>query len=345
MRIGLTYNLKGSDAGPADERNAEWDEPQTIQAIYQALSIEHQVIPIQADRNAYEKLKTSHADIVFNIAEGFSGPNRESHIPAMLEFLGIPYTGSDPLTLSLCLDKARTKELLNYHHIPTPGFCTVEDSIDLIWPDKYPAVVKPLWEGSSIGVHNSCWVKNPNELKRQVRLILEEYHQPALIEEALLGREFTVALMGNGYDLKVLPVVEVNLSALPPEANPIYSYEAKWIWDVPEKPLNIFHCPASLPAVLKAKIEETAKSAFKAMGCRDWCRIDIRLDGENIPHVLELNPLPGILPDPDQNSCFPKAARAAGMTYQKMILEVLNTAVKRYGLNKKQNVPVTAERP
>jgi D-alanine-D-alanine ligase len=344
MRIGLTYNLKGSDAGPADERNAEWDDPQTIQAIHQALSIEHQVVSILADQNAYEKFKASGAGIVFNVAEGFSGPNRESHIPSMLEFLGIPYTGSDPLTLSLCLDKAKTKELLNYNRIPTPRFCVVENGQDLVWPDLYPAMVKPLWEGSSIGVHNSCWVKNAKELASQVRVIWEQYHQPALVEEGLLGREFTVALMGNGDDLKVLPIVEVNLAALPPEANPIYSYEAKWIWDVPENPLDIFHCPASLTAVLKGKIEETAKRAFKAMGCRDWCRIDIRLDAGETPHVLELNPLPGILPDPDQNSCFPKAARAAGMSYQEMILGVLNIAMKRYGLNKKQNVPVPAER-
>lgn len=338
MRVGLTYNLKNTKENPADEFCAEWDDPETIDAILKALSREYEVIPVIADLNAYQKLIFSRPDIVFNVAEGKNGPNREAHIPAILEFLNIPYTGSDPFSLSACLDKARTKEILSYHGIAVPRFQIVKELKDLEWKNPFPALVKPLWEGSSIGVHNSSWVENQKDLSDRSRFILENYHQPALIEEALTGREFTVALIGNGKTLESLPIVEVRLDVLPKGAHPIYSYEAKWVWDVPENPLQIFECPASLNDELRVKIESVAKAAFLALGCRDWCRIDIRLDASGEPYVLELNPLPGILPDPRQNSCFPKSARAAGLSYEDMILKVLRVAMKRYGLLQKEGL-------
>ncbi len=162
--------------------------------------------------------------------------------------------------------------------------------------------------------------------------MLDTYRQPALIEEFLPGREFTVALLGNGADLQVLPIVEINLASLPAGVNPIYSYEAKWIWDTEENPLSIFTCPAPLEPLLQRQIEELCKRTFQVLGCRDWCRIDVRLDAGGRPHIIELNPLPGILPRPEQNSCFPKAARAAGLTYEEMILHVVDTAATRLDL-------------
>ena len=344
MRVGLTYNIKNTKGNPAGEFCAEWDDPETIDAILKALSRQYEVVPVLADLDAYQKLVSSRPDVVFNIAEGKNGPNREAHIPAMLEFLGIPYTGSDPFTLSACLDKARTKEILSYHGIATPRFQIVREFENLKWKGPFPALVKPLWEGSSIGVHDSSWVENPEELLDRTRIILKDYHQPALIEEALTGREFTAALIGNGQTLETLPIVEVRLDVLPEGAHPIYSYEAKWIWDVPENPLQIFECPAVLDEVLKEKIESIAKAAFLAMGCRDWCRIDVRLDASGEPYILELNPLPGILPDPKQNSCFPKSARATGLGYEEMILKVLTVAMKRYGLSQSEESLVGSSR-
>ncbi len=338
MRVGLTFNLKDPHANPADEQGAEWDSPETINAIVQALSTEHVVIPILADEEAFPKLKKERPDIVFNIAEGKLGPNREAHIPAMLEFLGIPYTGSDPLTLSICLDKAMTKKVLKFSNIPTPPFQVVQEVSQLNGFNSFPALVKPLWEGSSIGIHNASWVENKKELDTQVNRVTENYHQPAIIEQAVTGREFTVALLGNEENLTVLPIVEVRLDVLPTQARPIYSYEAKWIWDIPEKPLEIFQCPALIDNPLKLQIEKIAKDAFKALSCRDWCRIDIRLDAKGEPHVLELNPLPGILPDPKQNSCFPKAARAAGLSYTQMIFKVLESALQRYHLDSERTI-------
>nr|NIP83042.1 D-alanine--D-alanine ligase [Gemmatimonadota bacterium]NIR41171.1 D-alanine--D-alanine ligase [Actinomycetota bacterium]NIU79272.1 D-alanine--D-alanine ligase [Gammaproteobacteria bacterium]NIQ59066.1 D-alanine--D-alanine ligase [Gemmatimonadota bacterium]NIX47955.1 D-alanine--D-alanine ligase [Gemmatimonadota bacterium] len=130
----------------------------------------------------------------------------------------------------------------------------------------------------------------------------------------------------------VLPLVEIRFDALPAGARPIYGYEAKWLWDRPERPLPIFRCPAMVEPTLEKAIERTALDAYHALGCRDWARIDVRLDPDDVPRVIEVNALPGVLPDPDQNSCFPKAARAAGMDYGAMIRAVLEAALGRYGL-------------
>jgi D-alanine-D-alanine ligase len=175
-------------------------------------------------------------------------------------------------------------------------------------------------------------VRNPEELEREVRTILDTYHEPALVEEFLPGREFTVAILGNGDDINVLPIVEISFDALPEGMNPIYSYEAKWIWDRSDKPLEIFSCPARLPENVANGIRELCVRAYRVLGCRDWSRIDVRLDAAGHPHILEINPLPGILPRPEDNSCFPKAARAAGMTYAQLINAVLDIAMARCGV-------------
>jgi len=270
---------------------------------------------------------------VFNIAEGLHGVSREAQIPAILDMLRIPYLGSDPLTLAVCLDKARTKEILSYHRIPNAPFSLVRSMEE--FEDtrvRFPAIVKPLHEGSSKGIYNSCVVRDAVELEREVRTVLSTYHQPALVEEFLPGREFTVAMLGNGDDLRVLPVVEIMFDALPAGMNPIYSYEAKWIWDTTDRPLEIYGCPARLDGPLYDEILDVCTRAYRVLNCRDWSRIDLRLDARGRPHVLEVNPLPGILPRPEDNSCFPKAARAAGMTYNQLITTVLDLALARCGL-------------
>jgi D-alanine-D-alanine ligase len=193
-------------------------------------------------------------------------------------------------------------------------------------------IVKPLAEGSSKGIGNRALVGTSSKLQEQVRTVLAKYHQPALVEKYLPGREFTVALWGNGAGLKVLPIVEIQFDQLPSNINPIYSFEAKWVWDTVEKPLEIFACPAKLSSQLRKRIEGVCKAAYRALRCLDWCRIDIRLDDAGEPNVLELNPLPGILPNPDANSCFPKAARSAGLSYDDLVNRVLEIACQRVGL-------------
>lgn len=337
MRVALTYNLK-KEVGEAErlpaDFYAECDDPETVEAVRDAIAERHgEVLMVEADEDAFEKFRRLRPDIVFNMAEGVWGDSRESQVPSMLEMLRVPYTGSNPLTLALCLNKARAKEVLAYYGIPTARFVVARTAdLEIEKYLSFPMFVKPLLEGSSKGIRNDSIVRDVGELRARVASVLSEYDQPALVEEYLEGREFTVALIGNGETLKALPIVEMNYSALPAGVNPIYSYEAKWILDTPEAPLDIFKCPADLTPRLKGAIEAVTRDAVSALDVRDWCRIDVRLDSTGTPHIIELNPLPGILKDPKCNSCFPKAARAAGMTFSDTVNAVLDAARQRYGI-------------
>jgi D-alanine-D-alanine ligase len=323
--------LREEDDPPLDLL-AECDSDETLLAIGKALGERHVVFPIEADEESYCRLKDLRPDLVFNIAERLVGPNRESHIPSMCEVLDIPYTGSDPMTLGICLDKSRAKEILSYHKIPTPAFWVVEPGESFPEEIRLPAIIKPLYEGSSKGVKNNSVVKTRAELEARVREVQSLYKQPVIVERFLAGREFTVGVLGNSPRFEILPIVEIDHSQLPVEANPIYSYEAKWVWDQPEKPLEIFKCPADLSPDLKDRIETVVRRTCEILRIRDWCRIDIRLDDRGEPNILEINPLPGVLPNPEDNSCLPKAARTAGYSYSALLLRVVDEAAARYGL-------------
>jgi D-alanine-D-alanine ligase len=319
----------------ADDEFAEWDTAETIDAVAGALSAYGTVIRLEATAEFPEQLRTERPDIVFNMAEGSGGKNRESHVPAICEFFGIPYTGSDPLTLSLCLDKSRTKEILSHYGVGTPAFAVVESAgaVTDRWPTlRYPLFVKPIHEGSSKGITERNLCQTPGDLATQVEFLLETYAQPVLIEEYLPGAEYTCAVLGNGQTARVLPIVGMDFDALPDGALPVYGFEAKWLWDRPDAPLRIFDCPAVIPDALRRTIESTTLRAYQALGCRDWSRVDVRLDAAGVPHVIEVNPLPGILPNPADNSCFPKAARVAGISYEALIQTCLTLAADRQGV-------------
>ena len=357
MEVALVYNMKKEDSDVADSGSepssqnstdvstqirentksadtyAEWDTVETVSAVRDALALRHSVTMIEADEDAFEKLRIQRPEIVFNIAEGQYGVSREAQIPAMLEMLTIPYSGSDALTLAVCLDKSRAKEILSYYRIPTAKFSVIYSLTDLsTLQTEFPCMVKPLNEGSSKGIFDASLVRTPQELQAQVENVLVTYNEPVIVEEFLPGREFTVAMLGNGDDVRVLPVVEIKFDSLPKGVNPIYSFEAKWIWDQSSNPLDIFECPAHVPPSLNASIVKLCKDAYKVLRCRDWSRIDVRLDKNGTPNIIEINPLPGILPKPEDNSCYPKAARAAGISYDDMLNRVLDEACKRYGL-------------
>lgn len=319
----------------ADDEFAEWDTAETIDAVAGALSAYGTVIRLEATAEFPEQLRTERPDIVFNMAEGSGGKNRESHVPAICEFFGIPYTGSDPLTLSLCLDKSRTKEILSHYGVGTPSFAVVESAgaVTDRWPTlRYPLFVKPIHEGSSKGITERNLCQTPGDLATQVEFLLETYAQPVLIEEYLPGAEYTCAVLGNGQTARVLPIVGMDFDALPDGALPVYGFEAKWLWDRPDAPLRIFDCPAVIPDALRRTIESTTLRAYQALGCRDWSRVDVRLDAAGVPNVIEVNPLPGILPNPADNSCFPKAARVAGISYEALIQTCLTLAADRQGV-------------
>ncbi len=342
VRIGLACNIKPeAPANPAGAETkspssaqsdlyAEWDEPATIDAVERALGTVGQVFRLEADERFPARLALVRPDFVFNVAEGLYGPNRESHVPAICEFFGIPYHASDPLTLSLALHKGRCKEILSYHGVPTAPFTVVKSADDARHVTlPFPLFVKPAFEGSGKGITEKNLCHNRAQLVQQVGTLLATYAEPVLVETYLPGAEFTVAVLGNGAETRCLPIVGMRFDVLPAGAAPIYGYEAKWIWDTPENPIDIFECPAKIPEGLAEEIRAAALAAYRALECRDWCRIDIRCDADGRPMVVELNPLPGILPDPRDNSCFPKAARAAGMSYDDLIRTIADIAWRR----------------
>jgi len=362
MKVALLYSSKaGMEASlfrRPDERWEEEDEPpppadllaecdsdETIGAVARVLQERHQVLLIESDEKAYGRLKRLRPHLVFNMSERLFGPNRESHIPAICEILNIPYTGSDPLTLGLCLDKSRAKEILSYHKIANPAFWIIDSPQNIPSGIRLPAIVKPLFEGSSKGIKNNCLVRTMSDLFDRVSEIIGLYQEPVIVERFLHGREFTVGVLGNPPAYEILPIVEIDHSQLPKGAAPIYSYEAKWIWDTPENPLDIFKCPAKLSEELRVRMENLVLRTCTVLRIRDWCRIDIRLDDKGEPNILEVNPLPGILPKPEDNSCLPKAARTAGYSYADLIHRVVDEASQRSGLRPSRGRPAAIDRP
>jgi D-alanine-D-alanine ligase len=365
-RIGFAYNQKpeptvglvsaiSSEPRPEeeppsiDDAYAEWDSAETIDAVASALSLYGDVIRLEATEEFPERLRAERPDIVFNIAEGLRGTNREGHIPAICEFFDVAYSGSDPFTLSLCLHKARTKDVLTVNGIPNAAFVLIDSEASLdMWlraprsaalaTPNAPLFLKPVQEGSSKGITERNLVRNDDELEAQARFLLAAYAQPVIAEAFLPGAEFTCGVLGNGDGARVLPLVGMNFSSLPDGALPIYGYEAKWIWDTPNDPLDIFECPARIDARLQSAIEDVVLRAYRVLGCRDWSRIDVRLDAAGVPNIVEVNPLPGILPNPEDNSCLPKAARAAGIGYDELIQTALLAAADR------NRVPLRAPR-
>ncbi|MDQ6887804.1 MAG: D-alanine--D-alanine ligase [Gemmatimonadota bacterium] len=330
----------GSRRNPTEDEFAEWDDAETIAAVERALSSCGEVVRLEADADFPQRLRDAAPDIVFNIAEGMFGVNREAHVPAICEFFGIPYSGSDPFTLSLCLDKARAKEALAYHGVPTAPFTLIRAVDEIAGLGRrlgrqlrLPLFVKPVHEGSSKGITERNFCRTRRELEAQVAFLLERYRQPVLVEEYLPGAEFTCAILGNNGGAELLPIVGLNFEALPEGALPLYGFEAKWLWDRPENPLEMFVCPARIDEKLRRRIEEIVLAAYRVLACRDWSRIDVRLDAAGVPNVVEVNPLPGILPNPEDNSCFPKAVRAAGMSYDELIQACLHHAASRQGVH------------
>lgn len=337
-RTGIAVGVQRTPSVPrADDAYAEWDSPDTIAAVERALAQLGDVIRLEATADFPRRLREARPDIVFNMAEGLTGQNREAHVPAICEFYGIPYSGSDPLTLSLGLHKARAKQMLQFHGIPTAAFTLVETLGDAraVKRDtrlRFPLFAKPVQEGSSKGITERNLIRDRGELLACVTELLEVYEQPVLIEEYLPGAEFTCGVLGNGREARVLPIVGIRFDALPEGALPIYGFEAKWIWDTPDRPLKMFECPASVDESLRSAIEHVTLRAYNALGCRDWSRIDVRLDALGTPHIVEVNPLPGILPNPEDNSCLPKAAAAAGLSYDELIQSCVLAAAKRQGV-------------
>jgi len=327
LRVGITYNLKKEfsrrENQPIDLLE-EFDSEETIDAIREVLESEgHEVIKLGGDTGLIDRLKQTSVDIVFNIAEGLEGRNREAHIPALLEFLNIPYTGSDPLTLCVTLDKAVAKRIVMSHDIPTPRFKKVERIGDLDGLDlRYPLFVKLCYEGSSKGVRLDSKILSPQSLEEKVRSLLSVYGSPLIVEEFVKGPEFTVGVLGNEHP-SVLGVMQIEIKGRPPEES-IYSLEIKREWQEKVR----YHCPPLIDQPLIKKIEEVALRSYRALDCRDVSRVDIRVGEDHIPYFLEINPLPGLSPVYGDLVIM---ARSMGWDYARLVKTILHHAMERYG--------------
>jgi len=327
LRVGITYNLRrdfsSSEDRPIDALE-EFDSEETIDAIRDVLKGEgHEVIKLGGDAGLIDRLRQASIDIVFNMAEGLQGRNREAHIPALLEFLNIPYTGSDPLTLCVTLDKSMAKRIVMSENIPTPPFRKVERMEDLDRLDlRYPLFVKLCGEGSSKGVRLDSKIVDPESLEGKVEWLLKNYGPSILVEEFVRGPEFTVGILGNE-NPSVLGVMQVEIKGTPQD-EAIYSLEVKREWE--EK--VVYHCPPSIGRNLLNRIEEVALRSYRVLGCRDVSRIDIRVGDDETPYFLEINPLPGLSPVYGDLVIM---ARRMGWDYPRLVKTIFHHALKRYG--------------
>ena len=338
-KVGLAYDLIKLEAmkGLPFDCIAELDSEEAIQAIAHALrSGGHEVILLEADDGFVRKLETSQPEIIFNIAEGIHGETREAQVPAICEFYGIPYTGSGVLALSLCLNKAHTNEVLLSNSVMVPPYQVFYSRDDTLCEDaEFPLILKLLHEGSSMGLSKKSVVRDEEALRAQVDFLIQTYHEPVLVQKFIIGREFTVGILGNQNPF-TLPITEIifqdpyGIVMFCPdeEVFPLVK-QAKgdqFVDDFKSQiiPIKIV-CPADISLKLADQINQAALQAFKALECRDWCRVDFRLSTDDVLYVLELNPIAGIAP----GYWLPKSAEIANLTYSGFINKILDIAWER----------------
>jgi D-alanine-D-alanine ligase len=336
LDIGIAADLRpqGAPSGPESsgpgDRFEEYDSPATVDAIAAALAARgHRPRFLGGGRRFLEAVLATPPDLVFNLAEGPAGAagtrSREAHVPAVCEMLGIPFTGSDPLTLAATLDKAVAKRLVASAGVATPRFAVVDAPEALARLDlAFPRIAKPLREGSSIGIRRTSRADDAAALAREVRRLLADYPEPVLVEEFCTGPEFTVAILGEGDEARVLGVMEVVPLSGPTEQF-VYSVEVKRNFRAEVE----YHVPPKRPAALVRKVEEVARLAARALGCRDLCRVDVRVGSDGEPKFLEANPLPGLAPGTGDVVIL---AERAGIDYADLIERIVGCAAARHGI-------------
>jgi D-alanine-D-alanine ligase-like ATP-grasp enzyme len=344
-RIALLANLKDEvvhEAGDPPDAGAEFDRLETIEALAQALERDgHWVHFCRADQSLVDSLSNLRPHICFNIAEGVQGDAREAQAPALCELLGIPYTASRVLPNAISLDKTQTKRIWEGHGLPTPKFQEFKTSRNPIRTDFiYPLLVKPVGEGTGMGIDEGSIVFSEKDLRKRIEWVLRTYRQPALVEEFLPGREFTVGYIGNpgkrnnrrrpdlydadGYHF--FPVLELDSSR---SVSPgVYGNAAKSL-DIGENGAPDYICPAPISKALARRMKDLARQAAEAIGAADVSRVDIRLGSDGEPYLLEINTLPGLNPAVS-DLCI--MAAAEGMQYDVLIQEILYLGAERFGL-------------
>jgi D-alanine-D-alanine ligase len=328
MRIGLAYDLKSAvpldEAAPEDALE-EYDSRETVEIISAALAAAgHLVVMMGGGGEFLDNIRREPIDIVFNIAEGRGNSrSRESQVPAILEMLGVPYTGSDSHCLTVCLDKPLAKKLVANEGVATPRWQMVSDEEELgkvSWEQfPFPAIVKPAYEGSSKGIRLSSVAENREQMTKEISRLIHDYRQPVMVEEFISGDEVTVGIIGNA------PPRLVGIMRIVPrkrEGHFIYSLEVKRDY------LNLvdYECPPKLADEIKERIALASLKVFKVLGCRDFARLDFRISPDGVPYFLEINPLPGL----GSYSDLVIMAQKLGWTHQGLIQAVFEAALKRY---------------
>lgn len=327
--IGITFNLKkkGGKLGQYEE----YDEVETIEAL--KLEIEKlgfRVELFEQDDTFLKKIRVKRPDFVFNIAEGIGASRgRESQVPCVLESLGLPYSGSDPISIGITLDKYFTNVFLMASGVPVPEMHLVRDAKDIeahkyLFCGKKRYIVKPRWEGSSKGIFLRSVVKDFAGFRKLAKEIIREFDQPALIEEFLEGSEVTAAVCGNG-PTHVLGMMKITPTDVP-EKDFLYSIETKREW----KKKVRYESEEKLPEKTRRAVREYAAKAYRALELRDISRIDFRLDGRGVPRIIDINPLPGLSP---AYSDLPILYRLKGGTYSDLVKTILRESLERHGFD------------
>jgi D-alanine-D-alanine ligase len=365
MRLAVLANLKKNAPhydGMPEDRWDDLDSPKTIDAIvnvlrgagHEAEFFEASILP---PYNLVKRLTTYQPDLCFNLAESHFGDAREAQIPAVLEMLRIPYTGSKPLTLALALDKPMTKRILRYHGLPTAEFQVFQSAADpidgtLLNEDgelRFPLFVKPSAEGTSMGVGPDSVVQTVAELRERVAGHIARYNQPILVERFIKGREVLVGMVGNieaasnehhaasgiPTSLTFMPILELDLAAYGENHPGFYTNEMKTVSDLST---YYYQCPASLSPELEAELKRLAAAVFRVTDCKDVARVDFRLDANDNfkPYILEVNPLPGLSPG-FSDLCL--QALAMNWDHSRLVNAILDAAIERHKLQKKVLTP------
>jgi D-alanine-D-alanine ligase len=332
MRIGITCNIQGQSLpqiGGNDDAEEEFDKPETVESIAAVLrELGHEVQVLGDGPAMLRRVLDDPPDFVFNFAEGTGiGRSREARVPAVLEMVGVPYSGSDPLALSVTLDKDCTKRLVQSAGVQTPKWMFVSawtEALERIASKlQFPLIVKPAYEGSSKGIRAKCLVDSPGELRSISCELIAGYRQPVLIEEFIAGDEATVGIIGNDSP-RVLGMMRILPRQEHERGRFVYSLEVKRDWQRRVR----YEVPAQLEPALRTRIEQAALATFRVLGCRDVSRMDFRLrDGQ--PYLLEVNPLPGLNPETGDIVIL---ARGHGVGHRELVEMIFDAACARYGL-------------
>jgi D-alanine-D-alanine ligase len=331
LKVVILYNLlERLQKGEEKDLLAEGAIIEEIEAVEEAVrSLGHQSMVLAVREEIFpiiHWLKEYQPDVVFNLCESVYGNSCwEMNIPALLDLFRIPYTGSSPLTLGLCQDKGKVKDILQSQGILTPRYKIFEHTTGLVKGNIFPLIVKPLHEDGSLGISRGSVVFDDESLSKQIQYVIEQYRQPALVEEFIDGRELNVGLIETNGKAGVLPISEIDYSEFPEEIPKICGYEAKWVAESPEYQKSKPICPAPLEWVMKKSIEHIATMVFKLFGCRDYARVDIRVDRDGKIYILEVNPNPDISPQ----SGMTRALTTQGTTYKEFVSNLLERALQR----------------